>query len=577
MTQVLDVRRRPGAGGGAIDAKLRWVSPCADRPWTDSWSPVNVASMPGKAGKQLRQEAWALWRQRHPPAAGTSAARAPLDPVLAAPSGSTRAAKRRYARTEQDVGDEEERQIRKVEAPAGSEGDGEEEDSVEEGSSGASVEDVDSEEMELSDEESDDYGSGAGAGNVQAGCNEVELSTANAMDIDGTGAGSDELRPETEGGELEQLLAKRAAKAVQTVTQVQGIHAAAAAEMASGLQVDKELAARLVAGAGPARGAAAGGSGGSAQCHYCTLPLGNDLRDHASCVTCALGWPDEQVPPAAWEAVRRLCRSPSIAGLEQALCEVDVCGNGTCWLYAIAALHGLLQHVTGSDGRPARVTRAEQRWHAGQAAQGWMDITQRDHVTDRALRVTVASWMQEHDWVKHQYGDGSPAMRLEGLARLASIRDRVPFYPEGYSFTGYRDRAWASGSGGEWGGDTEFIAVADVFGVCIAADPNWMRNREPHAQRMHLSTPGPSRSGRGKGRGATVDEVLREVLARGVPLCATVNVNGNHWHALAPMDADGRVLARNPAGRGYPTDAVRKALSGEAWEAASAYVQAYAP
>jgi ABC-type Fe3+ transport system substrate-binding protein len=74
-----------------------------------------------------------------------------------------------------------------------------------------------------------------------------------------------------------------------------------------------------------------------------------------------------------------------------------------------------------------------------------------------------------------------------------------------------------------------------------------------------------------------VDEVLREVLARGVPLCATVNVNGNHWHALAPMDADGRVLARNPAGRGYPTDAVRKALSGEAWEAASAYVQAYAP
>ena len=582
VTQVLDVRRRPGAGGGAIDAKLRWVSPCADQPWTDSWCPVNVASMPGTAGKRLRQEAWALWRQRHPPAGaqcvlGSAAARAPLDPASAAPSGSTRAAKRRYVRAEQDVDDEEENQIRRVEAPAGSEGAEEEEDSVEERSSDASVEDVDSEEMELSDGEGGDYGSGAGTEGVQAGRSDAGDDTASSMDIDGIGAGSADLRPEAEGGELGQLLARRAAKAVQTAAQVQGIHAAAAAELASGLQVDKELAARLIAGAGPAGGAAAGGSGGSAQCHYCALPVGSDLRDHASCIARALGWPDEHVPPTAWEAVRQLCRSPSIAGLERALCEVDVCGNGTCWLYAIAALHGLLQHVTGDDGRPARVERAEQRWHVGQAAQGWMDITQRDHVTDRALRVVVASWMQEHDWVRHQYGDGSLAMRPEGLERLANIRDRVPFYPEGYGFTGYRDRAWANGSGGEWGGDTEFIAVADVFGVCIAAYPNWMRNREPHAQRMHLSTPGPSRAGRGKGKGATVDEVLREALTRGVPLCVTVNVNGNHWHSLAPMDADGRVLARDPAGRGYPTDAVRKALSGEAWAAASAYVQAYSP
>ena len=467
--------------------------------------------------------------------------------------------------------------MRRVEAPAGSERAGEEEDSAEERSSGASVEDVDSEGMGMCDEEGGDYGSGAGTEGEQAGCGEAGDDNASAMDIDGIGVGSADPRPEAEGGELGQLLAQRAAKAARTAAQVQAIHVAAAAELASGLQVDKELAARLVAGAGLAGGAAAGGSGGSAQCHYCALPVGSDLRDHASCVACALGWPDGHVPPAAWEAVRQLCRSPSIAGLERALCEVDVCGNGTCWLYAIAALHGLLQHVTGSDGRPARVARAEQRWHAGQAVSGWMDITQRDHVTDRALRVAVASWMQEHDWVTHQYGDGTPAMRPEGLARLASIRDCVPFYPEGYSFTGYRDRAWASGTGGEWGGDTEFIAVADVFGVCIAAYPDWMRNKEPRAQRMHLSTPGPSRVGRGKGRAATVDAVLREALTRGAPLCVTVNVNGNHWHSLAPMDADGRVLARDPAGRGYPTDAVRKALSGEAWGAASAYVQAYSP
>ena len=116
--------------------------------------------------------------------------------------------------------------------------------------------------------------------------------------------------------------------------------------------------------------------------------------------------------------------------LERALCEMDVCGNGTCWLYAIAALYGLLQHAIDADGRPARVQQVAQRWHAGQAATGWMDITQRDHVADRALRVVVASWMHAHDWVKHQYGDGTPAMRPEGLARLADLRDRVPFYPE---------------------------------------------------------------------------------------------------------------------------------------------------
>ena len=146
--------------------------------------------MPGTAGKRLRQEAWALWRQRHPPAGaqcvlGSAAARAPLDPASAAPSGSTRAAKRRYARAEQDVDDEEENQIRRVEAPAGSEGAEEEEGSAKERSSDASVEDVDSEEMELSDGEGGDYGSGAGTEGVQAGRSDAGGDTASSMGIDG--------------------------------------------------------------------------------------------------------------------------------------------------------------------------------------------------------------------------------------------------------------------------------------------------------------------------------------------------------------------------------------------------------
>jgi hypothetical protein len=189
----------------------------------------------------------------------------------------------------------------------------------------------------------------------------------------------------------------------------------------------------------------------------------------------------------------------------------------------------------------------------------------------------VASWMHAHDWVKHQYGDGTPAMRPEGLARLADLRDRVPFYPEGYGFTGYRHAAWSAGTGGEWGGDTEFIAVADVFGTSIVAYPDWMRRRQPEEQRVHLSTPGPSRTGRGKGGRATVDMALRDALVSGVPLCVTVNVNGNHWHPLAPLDAHGRVLARDTTARGYPVGAVRAALSGGAWGAARDYVQAYTP
>jgi hypothetical protein len=70
---------------------------------------------------------------------------------------------------------------------------------------------------------------------------------------------------------------------------------------------------------------------------------------------------------------------------------------------------------------------------------------------------------------------------------------------------------------------------------------------------------------------------LRDALVSGVPLCVTVNVNGNHWHPLAPLDAQGRVLARDTTARGYPVGAVRAALSGGEWDAARDYVQAYTP
>jgi len=214
-----------------------------------------------------------MWRSKHPPDvrrdSEAAAARIAIDPASAAPSGSTRAAKRRYTRAERDVDDEEERQIRRVEAPLDPVSDDSNEDV-----SGMSVEDVDSEDLGPSGDEHE-LGNG-GAMTTSGGAS--SSSTGDGSMVKGS-AGVHEpsdsaQQPGAGDGELGQLLARHAAKALQTAAQVQGIHTAAAAEMATGLQVDRGLAARLIAGPGPA------GASSGTQCHYCQLPVGGDLRDH---------------------------------------------------------------------------------------------------------------------------------------------------------------------------------------------------------------------------------------------------------------------------------------------------------
>ena len=63
VERVVDVRRR-GTRGLYLEALLRWVSPDPEEPWEDSWVDVNLTMM----GRNLRDECWDMWRQRHPSA-----------------------------------------------------------------------------------------------------------------------------------------------------------------------------------------------------------------------------------------------------------------------------------------------------------------------------------------------------------------------------------------------------------------------------------------------------------------------------------------------------------------------------
>ena len=83
---------------------------------------------------------------------------------------------------------------------------------------------------------------------------------------------------------------------------------------------------------------------------------------------------------------------------------------------------------------------------------------------------------------------------------------------------------------------------------------------------------------RGYGGGSTVAAALRRCLRGGTRLRMAVNVNGNHWHPLVPLDGDGRVLAESLPGA---TDAVptgvEAALRGDRLREAAAYVHSYVP
>ena len=127
VDSVLDVRRRD-CKGFAIDALLRWASPDAGTPWRDDWVPLNGYWMPSK---ELRAEAWSMWRERFaapappPAAAGQEESRwNTREPHHLRPRGGLGSARPRapavvprgtvYPRMERDLDAQEEAELRRL-------------------------------------------------------------------------------------------------------------------------------------------------------------------------------------------------------------------------------------------------------------------------------------------------------------------------------------------------------------------------------------------------------------------------------------------------------------------------------
>ena len=106
---------------------------------------------------------------------------------------------------------------------------------------------------------------------------------------------------------------------------------------------------------------------------------------------------------------------------------------------------------------------------------------------------------------------------------------------------------------GRYGGDTEWVAVADIFGRAILTYTTVQRGTGADAKiNLAVPTAGAARTDggggrRGQGRGewhtVTVATALRMCLATRTSMSAAVHVNGNHWHALLPLGPDGSARA----------------------------------
>lgn len=374
---------------------------------------------------------------------------------------------------------------------------------------------------------------------------------------------SDEGGDGGETDELELHLMRHKLRVAEEARVRQRVHEQMRERMDTGLRVHTALRAMVTAGRGGR--SSANDSGDEAvgacvdACKWCGADLGGGLQPHAACVARMLGWPDG-VARQRERALCAVCESPGIETVEQLLCEADVCGNGSCWVFAAMAWFGRVAHAVDAEGRPAQPARDE---HGQQLPTRFMSVSASDTHLDRALRCVLHDWMRTHSWAARFAG---AQCEEEVDAVVSSVRDVIPYYPVSYSRIGW---AWEGESYGSFGGDREYVAAADVLGVAVFTYADWMRGG---GHRGRLSMPGEGRRGqRGHGGGAHVHEAIRRCLQAGVPLRFAVNVHGNHWHTLLPLDSDGRVVAL------AVPDEARPAMEGAALADAAAYVSAYRP
>jgi hypothetical protein len=162
-----------------------------------------------------------------------------------------------------------------------------------------------------------------------------------------------------------------------------------------------------------------------------------------------------------------------------------------------------------------------------------------DKVDDRALRVALRVWMQQQQWAARFLFDSAHQVRPrdERDAAVRLVADHLPVDVPGRCHAG------------RYGGDVEFVGVADVLGRVVVMLSGERRDAGPSARvQVALPTVGGYEGGdvtagaRGALRHMTVESALRESLRRGSGLSAAVCVNANHWHPLLPLDIEGRVV-----------------------------------
>jgi ribonuclease HI len=323
--------------------------------------------------------------------------------------------------------------------------------------------------------------------------------------------------------------------------------------------------AEAVTVAGSGNAAASGGQSsgslqGVPQCGFCKLALG-PLREHVHCVECVLGLADSSWTGEESEGVAALCATPSLLALERVLSEVDVRGDGSCWVYAALAWTGRAAHAVDDAGRPRLGAAPPPAW--------------RDRVADRVLRTTLGAWMRTNAWVK-RFGDRKEAVQVvnrrrrtvyleptakEAEATVRGVESNLPIYAPG---------GWELVTSGSWGGDIHFVALACVLNRAVATySAVARRGSSPYA--IALAMPGVSRDG-GAGRTETtsVEGALRACLKDKVAMSLAVNVHGNHWHALLPCSAGGAVRPVS-----VPS-ALAAALDGTQAEEAARWLQRHA-
>ena len=103
---------------------------------------------------------------------------------------------------------------------------------------------------------------------------------------------------------------------------------------------------------------------------------------------------------------------------------------------------------------------------------------------------------------------------------------------------------------GQYGGGTQWVAVADIFGRAVLTYTDAARSTGAGVRinlAMPTAGPPPEAGGgavTGQGRGAwhvaTLETALRVCLASKTGISVAVHVNGNHWRALLPVDGEGR-------------------------------------